>query len=50
MPREKLPLTRNIVSNNPDIIINLQDLWRNPDEVREVFKNINKFKKNKQTK
>ena len=46
MPREPEPLTRKIVSNNKEIVtINLQNIWRNPDVVKEVYKNIKKFNK-----
>jgi hypothetical protein len=46
MPRIREPFTRKIVTNNDEIVtINLQNIWRNPDVVQEVYKNIKKLNK-----
>lgn len=47
MPREKTELKRK---HKGDFILNINDLFRNPDIQKKVIKNINKYEKNKKRK
>lgn len=42
MPRERTPLKR--IKTGREVIIKINDLWRNPDTQNVVIKNIKKIK------